>query len=368
MKNNTTQRAHVAKRTRKAALYNPYLDTLGGGEKYTLSILQVLDDLGFHIDIYWDEDLTSAIKDRLNIEFKNLTFVPNIFKSKSIFLKKLTILKEYEIFFYITDGSYFISSAKKNFVYAMVPDRHLYSGFLNKIKLLNWRFITHSRFTQKFLAKWGITSDVLYSYLSDDFLSVKETTKKEKIILTVGRFFTHLHAKKHDEIIKVFKSNKQKLKGFKLVLAGGLKQEDQEYFAKLKMLAGNDPDIVFKPNLPFSELLDLYKKSLVYWHFAGFGIDEEKNPEAVEHFGLTPLEAMSSGCMTFVYGAGGPAETIIDGENGFVFQSERELIKKTLEILSDEKKQNTIRKNALSYIKDNFSYDVFRKNVVDKLL
>jgi hypothetical protein len=44
--------------TKKAALYDPYLDVMGGGEKHILSILQVLEHEGYEANVFWDHDLT----------------------------------------------------------------------------------------------------------------------------------------------------------------------------------------------------------------------------------------------------------------------------------------------------------------------
>lgn len=356
------------------ALYDPYLDVLGGGEKHILSILKVLEDEDYDINIFWDSNLQDDFKVQLDLSFKYLvTFHPVIFKNKSSFLKKLLLLKKFDYFFYVTDGSYFISSAKNNFVFCMVPKRQLYNmNLLNKIKTSNWRFITNSYFTNNWLAKWGIDSTVIYPYLDNDFIEFKiEELKKEKIILTVGRFFTHLHTKKHDLIIKLFKkikSEHSQMADFKLILAGGLKKEDQEYFNNLKKIVNNDPSISLETNISYSELLSLYKKSLLYWHFTGFGIDENKNPQLLEHLGITPLEAMASGCLTFVYNAGGPKELITDGENGFLFQNEDELFKKTLAILKNQAFQKKIQKNAKKYVVENFSYKVFKQKVKEVIL
>ncbi len=37
---------------KKAALYDPFLDVMGGGEKHILSILKVLEEKGFEIHIF----------------------------------------------------------------------------------------------------------------------------------------------------------------------------------------------------------------------------------------------------------------------------------------------------------------------------
>lgn len=358
---------------KRAALYNPYLDTLGGGEKYILSILKVLEGEGFALDIFWNEKLQDDFKVKFNLSFDyRINFIPDIFVNKPGFIKKVLQLRKYDYFFYVTDGSYFFSTAKKNFVYAMVPQASLYNlTQINKLKLSSYKFITHSKFTQKCLKSFGVDSLLLYPYLDLEFISSEPVTfKKERIILSVGRFFQHLHTKKQDEIINCFKQLK-KDKSFsdcKLILAGGLKQEDSEYFEDLKKKAGGDPSIVFKPNVTFHELFDLYKKASFYWHFAGLGIDENLHPEETEHLGITPLEAMSMGCLTFCVNSGGPKENIKDGKTGFLFTTKSELLTKMQEIAGKQSEQEKIRKNAKNYILGHFTFSKFRSRIKELVL
>jgi len=353
---------------KKVALYNPYLDVLGGGEKHILSIIKVFEDWGFTPYIFWDKNLKKEIENRLGLNFKNLFFLPNVFKKKSklSIFKVLSTLKNFDYFFYVTNGSYFLSLAKKNFVFAMVPDKNLYQlNLINRLKLLNWQFITNSFFTHQWLKKWGINSCVITPYI-DERLFKLNSQKKEKIILSVGRFFSHLHSKKQDIIIKTFKKIKQKnsaFKNFKLILAGGLKEEDKDYFSYLQKIATGDQSIILRSNISQNELHSLYQKAAFFWHFTGYGIDKNKYPQKVEHLGITPLEAMAAGCLTFCYNAGGPKILIKDKENGFLFNSQEELIKKMENILSNKKKQVEIRKNAYNFVFKNFSYKVFKERV-----
>lgn len=348
-------------KTKKVALYDPYLDTLGGGEKHILSIMDVFADFGYEVNIFWDKNLTKEIKDRFAFKY--------IDTSKWIDKKNLKNLWSYDYFFYVTDGSYFFSPAKKNFVYAMIPDKKLYSqNLINRLKLINYQFITHSVFTQKWLNKFGIKSKVIMPYLDNKLINQNiDFARKEKIILSVGRFFSHLHSKRQDLMIQAFKDLKNKYKKFdeyKLVLAGGLKNEDQKYFDDLKRLAGNDSSIIFKPNIKLYELYKLYKLSNYFWHFTGYGVNEEKNPELVEHFGITPLEAIASGCLTFCYSAGGPKELITNGKNGFLFSHADELIDKMIKVDPDKSIKEKVRDNGRQFVKEKFSYDVFRNTVI----
>jgi glycosyltransferase involved in cell wall biosynthesis len=252
----------------------------------------------------------------------------------------------------------------------MVPDKKLYNlNLLNRLKLWNYKFISNSPFTTKSLKKLGINPITITPYIEDKIISNnKNEIKKEKMILSVGRFFPHLHSKRQDMAIKTFfqlKSQSRKFSDYKLILAGGLMKEDQKYFDQLKSLTKNDASVVFKPNVELYELYRLYKLSTYYWHFAGYGVDEEKNPEQVEHFGIAPLEAMASGCLSFCYSAGGPKELIVDGKNGFLFSTTDELIDKMIKVESDKSLQTKIITIGAKVIKEKFSYKVFQEKVIE---
>lgn len=352
-------------KNKSAGLYDPFLDTMGGGEKHILSILKVLHDCGYSTTVFWDENLSGQIKNKFSSRLSNrLMWGKNIFGKKNSFLKKFFTLKKLYAFFYVTDGSYFFSPAKKNFIFCMVPQKNLYKmTFLNKLKTANYIFISNSLFTQKKLAEFGISSELIYPYVDDIFLTT-QTENKEKIILSVGRFFGHLHSKNHEQIIQSFNRLKNTiLKEYKLVLVGGLKNEDKQYYDKLFNRIKDDKNIILGPNISFEKLLELYRKASIFWHFAGFGVDENEHPERVEHLGITPLEAMASGCATFCYNAGGPKEFIINGKNGFLFSSEDELGKQMEQITNNNSLQNKLSKNAQEYVRAHFSYKTFKENV-----
>lgn len=344
----------------KAALYDPYLDTLGGGEQYVLSVMKALEDEGYDVTIFWKEDLEQKIKDKFGLSFRNLHTDTSGFHGNKTPLARWWHLGNYDLFFYITDGSYFFSGAKKNFLYAMVPRRDLYSvGGMNSLKLSGWNIIANSHFTASHLKSWGIRSTVHYPYLQDSLLYAPYV-KKQKIILNVGRFFNHLHKKNHGEAIYTFNRLQESptFKDYRLILAGGLRPEDRDYFDEIKKVAKKNKNIELRPNVSHDELISLYEHSMFYWHFTGIGVNEREHPEQVEHLGITPIEAMAAGAVVYCYAAGGPRELIKQGKNGFLFSSEDELISMMNKIKPEQ--INNISDYARSYAKAHFSYPVFK--------
>lgn len=359
----------MKKISKKVALYTPYLDVLGGGEKHVLSILQVLSENNYQPFIFWnDPNIKKKINERFNLFLgDNLTFLPNIFTEKKLIIKKLFFLKKFDIFIYVSDGSYFFSTAKKNYVFCMVPEKKLYpNSLIDRLKTFNFKFIANSKFTQKWLNKWQINSVVLYPYINDQLIDLSTKIKKEKIILSVGRFFSQLHSKKQEIIIETFQKLKKKsafFKDFKLILIGGLKDEDKDYFNKLRKISRFDPSIIFLSNIDYNQLINWYQRAMFFWHFTGYGVDENKNPQLVEHLGIAPLEAMASGCLVFSYAAGGIKEVIIEGKNGFLFDKDQQLIKKMVKIINQPKEQKKVINEGINFVQKNFSYSIFSQNV-----
>ncbi len=346
-------------------LYDPYLDTIGGGEKHILSIMRVLAQSDPHVDIFWDEDIWDTVQERFPLSFpQRPTFVPAIMKRHSSPLRTYTALKKYTHFFYVTDGSYFFSSAKNNYVFCMVPEKKLYRMTpMNRLKLRNYTFIANSQFTCSWLDRWGIFASYIYPHV--DIPAHTSYNKKEPIILSVGRFFPHLHTKKHDIIIEAFEHLQQHARdnSLHLYLVGAVHSGDERYVINLKKRTKNNPHIHIETNVTKKRLDDLYARARYYWHFAGYGVDETQYPHQVEHLGITPLEAMAHKCVTCCYNAGGPKEITTHGDNGYLFTDINDLISIMQNTMTNNTKRKNIATHAYNYVKKHFSHDVFEKNV-----
>lgn len=350
----------------KIAFYSPYLNILGGGERYLLSMAEILSK---HHDVYIfaDNEIKRIAKDFFNIDLKRINLLDKNLPAESNVLQKYLYFQRFQSFFYMTDGSIFFSGSGNNFLIIQSPSHIPKINLLGRLKLFNWKFICYSDFIREIIRKkTGIESIILSPSIDTDILKSKISEKKN-VILTVGRFFPFPHNKKHDLLIRLFINNyKTHFQGWKLVIAGGLSEGGgQEILRNLKKESIGYP-IDIETNLTYPKLVKLYKEARIYWHATGFGEDIIKYPEKAEHFGITTLEAMGAGCVPVVYGAGGQNDIISDGRNGYLWKNEDEFIQINHNLIENENELKKISGQARIRSKD-FSITNFYENI-EKLI
>lgn len=235
------------------------------------------------------------------------------------------------------------------------------------------KIIANSNFTSDWIAKrWGLPSTILYSPIDMEVFpfSYKE---KEKIILSVGRFFNGNNNKKQKEIALAFIKMTRDgiIPGcWRLILAGARHKDNLEhinYFEELEEICRGHGKIEIKPDLEFLDLRDCYKRASIYWHASGWGEDESVHPENFEHFGITTCEAMASGCIPVVYDAAGQREIVYSEEVGYRY-SDYQTLASYMEVLTkaDSKTLEAIRFKARSSI-ERYSSVNFKKRVHELL-
>ncbi len=340
----------------KAAIYNPYLDTLGGGERYTMAFAQSLAELGYDVDVEWkDTSIKETLEKRFGITLKKVSFVEDIKRGSG-----------YDVCFWVSDGSIPTLYARRNFLHFQVPFKDLNGKtLLNKMKLFRInKVICNSYFTKEVIDKeYGVDSYVLYPPV--DITQFKPLRKKN-IILYVGRFSQLEQSKNQHILIEVFRElYTHGGKDWKLILAGGANIGVGNYIEKLKERTIDFPIEIIE-NPPFKNLQNLYGEAKIFWSAAGFGVDEVKSPRKTEHFGITLVEAMAAKCVPLVYNAGGHKEIIADSENGVLWNTEDELLTKTQELILDRKMLSTISENAQEDSKI-YEYDRFDAEVTTLL-
>lgn len=324
----------------KIGFYSPYFDTLGGGERYTLTLASHWSRR-HDVKLFWDdESFIERAQKRFDIDLSGVRITQNIFRNISVF-KKLFLTRQYDLIFFLSDGSVPSTLAPHNILHFQIPfEKVAYSA----LKLSRYRaIICNSTFTKNSLdPRVGIRSEVIYPPVSG---VGRGQEKKENIILSVGRFTDFHTAKKQHVLIEAFREGFKsgKWNTWKLILAGGLMPGDQGYMSRLRNLAKGLP-VAFEPNIPIEKLRAYYQKARMYWHASGFG---ESNPRYMEHFGISTVEAMSAGAIPVVFHGGGQPDIVDHGLNGMLWNSLRELIDHTTKIMTDHHLESAMQRKAI---------------------
>jgi len=336
----------------RAAIYNPYLDSLGGGERYSMAIATTLVKNGYIVDVEWkSQEIKDKLEERFGIDLKNVNFIDNINRGDG-----------YDICFWVSDGSIPALKARRNFLHFQVPFQKV-SGrsLINKVKLMRVsKVIVNSLFTKKIIdQEFGVDSFVLYPPVATEEFRAK---KKEDLILNVSRFSQLMQAKRQDILIKTFSAFYKANPDYKLVLAGGAEVGADKFIDELKEeinKEGKLPVTIIK-SPDFKTIKDLYGRAKFFWSASGFGIDDIKEPKKVEHFGIAPVEAMAAGCVPILVNKGGHKEIVEEGVNGYLWNDPGDLYGFTKKLTVDEKLRREISKNAIERAKK-FSYEEFEK-------
>lgn len=223
-----------------------------------------------------------------------------------------------------------------------------------------------SQFSQQWLKNyWNLESELLYPPVSVD--SFKPSKKRKNQIVHIGRFFTDGHNKKQLELAQEFiKMCEDGLSGWELHFIGSIAEgfEHQKYFKEIQEIAKKYP-IVFHIDAPFKELKKVLSESKIYWHATGLDVNEKTSPIKLEHFGITTVEAMASGCVPVVIDKGGQSE-IVTPESGYTWNTREEMQSMTQGLISDDslrvKMSQAAIKRSTYFSKENF------KQRLEKLL
>lgn len=333
-------------------IYDPYLDDLGGGEKYMLTMASCLSK-NHEVHLFWDNpDDLHIVTQRFSLDISKVKVVENIFSRKFSLINRLKKSREYDIAIVLSDGSIpFVWS--RLFLHIQQPIVNVHYSLKDQLKILRVsKVFCNSLFTQSFLDKrLKKKSVVIYPPINLKPIKIE----KENIILTVGRFRVKNVGvpdyKKQSVLVDVFiKMIDQGLKDWKFVLAVSVKPNEKEEFEKLKIKAKDLP-IEFLVNKKNDDLWEIYSKSKIYWHATGFGEDLNLRPDFAEHFGISTVEAMGAGTVPVVINAGGQREIIDSGVNGYLWDNEEELIEKTHDLIDNPVKLEKMSGQAVTTAK-----------------
>jgi glycosyltransferase involved in cell wall biosynthesis len=331
----------------RIGIYDPYLDTLSGGEKYMLTAASCLSEKN-DVTIFWDDpSIIDIAHKKLHIDLSKTTVKPNIFSREVSFPDRLLKTRAYDLLIILSDGSLPVTLSSKTILHFQFPVEWVKGDdLITKTKLLKVNtIICNSQFTKKFIdKKFNVNSKILYPPCiagSDlkKFSTQKDKEKKENMILTVGRYSPLSEGnsiKKIEVMIGVFKKMvDQGLRNWKFIAVVSFLKENEKYLDKLEDIVKNYPIKIIK-NSSFAELEKLYNAAKIYWHATGFGEDLEEHPERAEHFGITTVEAMAHKVVPVVIEKGGQPEIVDDSINGFLWETQEELMQRTKRLMIDD--------------------------------
>lgn len=345
-----------SKKIMKAAIYSPYLDTLGGGERYMISAAKVLSENGYTVDIQsTDDQILKKLEKKFGLSFKNIRITQNIKRGDG-----------YDVCLWLSDGSVPFLFSRTNILHFQRPFTKVDGkSLLNRTKFFRIKnIIVNSEFTKNWIDKeYPKESKVIYPPVD---VKKFKSEKKQNIILYVGRFSQLEQLKRQDVLVECFRKMCDiGYKEWKLVITGGNEIGRTKYVDDLKESAKGYPIYIIE-NPPFTDLKEMYGTAKIFWSAAGFGVDEDKEPQKLEHFGMTVVEAMSAGCVPIIYKGGGHTEIIRDDSNGKLWKRKDELIQSTILLMNDQKKIKDLSAQA-KIDAQQYSYEQFEEKILQLL-
>jgi glycosyltransferase involved in cell wall biosynthesis len=227
---------------------------------------------------------------------------------------------------------------------------------LKLVLMLSRIVLVNSSFTRRIVKEvLGIDSFVLYPPVIMEHTSCIPLSTRKNWVVTISRF---ARDKRLERVLAIAK----KVKSTKFFLVGMLWSTN--YFQRLVRMAKklSLENVVFLPNLPRNELVNLLSRAKLYLHTMPY-----------EHFGISVVEGMAYGLVPIVHRSGGPWEDILGGVQGlygYAYEDEDEAVGYINDLLNDEQLRNQIAERAFKRAQM-FSEEQFKqrfKKVIELIL
>jgi glycosyltransferase involved in cell wall biosynthesis len=191
-----------------------------------------------------------------------------------------------------------------------------------------------SAFAQRWTRElWAIDTAVMYPPNEIAFPSLP----KQNRVISIGRFTARGVSKAQVELTRMFRDVLRDGDGqweYACIGAVGDVPDDIAYFTRVKTEAQGHP-ICVQGGVDRVQLKQELARSRIFWHAAGFDIDEQREPQLCEHFGIVTVEAMAAGAVPVVIGRGGQREIVRHGLDGFLCTSLDEMATQTRRLMDD---------------------------------
>lgn len=338
----------------KILIHSPYWNARGGGERYMLTVASSLQD---NHRVFVTIQTAAQLKDlssRLEINVEKVSTFPAPLTKWA--------LTAFGGIFWLSDGSIPFLPTSRRVIHFQAPFQHVGGRSLkNRLKLVGTTIVCNSRYTKQFIDReLNISSRVIFPPVEISHIA---PGRKEKMILTVGRFSTSSQHKRQDVLIDSFQSFwKAGMKGWRMVVVGTVEDANSRLMVTELRRKSRGYPIAIRTDLSRPALIQLYKRAFLYWHAAGYDTNLSLHPERAEHFGISTVEAMAAGAIPCSFAAGGQAEIITDGINGVLWRNPADLIRESILLTTKKDRSKRMMSAAVTRSHD-FSRERFSKKI-----
>lgn len=390
----------------RIAVIQPRLDGQGGLEKYGVFVIETLSQ-DYPVDVILEHEIDLARVERaFGVPLDQARFVcdprcsPTLSKVQGLGARLAqrrsatdfaALTSGYELVIGQTIGLPFRSSARRNVLLVHFPvvrkdkvDRNVADSWRMLLsakgreqrairkRLSSWgKIVCNSEFTRHWIDQyWARDAEVVNPPI--ELPAAPDLSAKRNWIVGVG-FFSRPGGdppepwsyKRQELLIDTFRELcKQGLTGWELHLAGHVLPPTpiaHAYVRELTARADNLP-VFLHPNCSHDELLSLYRHGSIYWHATGYGVDEQLDPQHVEHFGMVTAEAMGWGCVPVVINKGGQPEIVEHRKSGLLWDTLNEFRGATVALAQDPAWLASLRTAAIARAQ-HFGLDRFRSQI-----
>jgi glycosyltransferase involved in cell wall biosynthesis len=313
----------------KFLVIHPNMDIYGGGERVAHHIIKALVAHGQQVQLlsfdFDEKQYAEIMGEKLPTEVSVHMLGQRIEAEPpfSVYKRRKKIIRAVRQFKNATDYDYTFSTqtisafetelyskAKANIAYVHFPEIHYdYAHSRKSAKTYLWLYkkwlesgigrldlvFCNSNYTkamtEKYWGKFGVAEPVVaYPPVEERYWSSKPLADRAKRVVYIARFIP----RKRHEILKQLATD---FPSYEFTSVGLLRDTEQTWFENFtRDLPAN---YTVKPNLPEPELIKTLQDSRVYVHLM-----------EGEHFGIAPMAALASGCITLVHNSGGAPELI----------------------------------------------------------
>jgi len=378
--------------TPRIAVVQPRLDGQGGLEKYGAFVIETLSQDGL-VDVIMEHEVDlERVERAFGVRLDRARFIcdqrcsPVMPKGGGLSSRLAqgraardfaAMTAPYDLVFGQTIGLPYRSAARRNVLLVHFPVvrkdkidrsipnswRMLLSGEGREQRAIRARLgswdtvVCNSQFTRYWIDQyWDRTAQVVNPPI--ELPEAPDLSAKRNWIVGVG-FFSRPAGdppepwsyKRQELLIDTFRELcRDGLTGWELHLAGHVLPPTpivHAYVSELRARADNLP-VFLHPDCSHNELLSLYRHGSIYWHATGYGVDEQQDPQHVEHFGMVTAEAMGWGCVPVVINKGGQPEIVEHGRSGYLWDTLEELRETTSTLTANPESLQGLRAGAIA--------------------